>query len=213
VKSDGRVQGYLKEIRAFTGLAGSERLTRTPSKASERERWATFKFNSYCGSQSSSNKLPRDDLPKIAHRAALSAKNLMIIYDNSKVRSSEARDIGGPCHGTQNAGRRSIRNLFSPWLARAAALGEYRKDQIVFSQGDPADAVFYIQSGKVKVSVAKIRRLASLVVADAFAGALTRGSIRTFPATAETENTASYQGGAWPQTGFEPKHALYMHRF
>jgi hypothetical protein len=33
--------------------------------------------------------------------------------------------------------------------------------------------------------------------ADAFAGALTRGSIRTFPATAETENTASYQGGAW----------------
>jgi hypothetical protein len=29
------------------------------------------------------------------------------------------------------------------------------------------------------------------------AGVLTRGSIRTFPATAETENTASYQGGAW----------------
>ena len=32
-------------------------------------------------------------------------------------------------------------------------IGEYRKDQIVFSQGDPADAVFYIQSGKVKVTV------------------------------------------------------------
>ena len=29
----------------------------------------------------------------------------------------------------------------------------YRKDQIVFSQGDPADAVFYIQKGKVKVTV------------------------------------------------------------
>ena len=29
----------------------------------------------------------------------------------------------------------------------------YRKDEIVFSQGDRADAVFYIQSGKVKVSV------------------------------------------------------------
>src|SRR6202045_2110367 len=40
------------------------------------------------------------------------------------------------------------------------------------------------------------RHFASLVVADAFAGALTRGSIRTFPATTETENTASYQGGA-----------------
>jgi CRP/FNR family transcriptional regulator, cyclic AMP receptor protein len=33
------------------------------------------------------------------------------------------------------------------------SIGEYRKDAIVFSQGDPADAVFYIQSGKVKVSV------------------------------------------------------------
>src|SRR6266852_2906864 len=28
------------------------------------------------------------------------------------------------------------------------------KDQIVFSQGDPADAVFFIQKGKVKVVVA-----------------------------------------------------------
>jgi CRP-like cAMP-binding protein len=33
------------------------------------------------------------------------------------------------------------------------SIGEYRKDQIVISQGDPADAVFYIQSGKVKVTV------------------------------------------------------------
>ena len=30
---------------------------------------------------------------------------------------------------------------------------EYRKDQIVFRQGDAADAVFYIQSGKVKKTV------------------------------------------------------------
>src|ERR1700734_2073185 len=30
---------------------------------------------------------------------------------------------------------------------------DYRKDQIVFRQGDPADAVFYIQSGKVKKTV------------------------------------------------------------
>jgi len=29
----------------------------------------------------------------------------------------------------------------------------YRKDQKVFSQGDPADAVFYIREGKVKVCV------------------------------------------------------------
>jgi hypothetical protein len=36
-----------------------------------------------------------------------------------------------------------------------------------------------------------------LVGTDAFAGALTRGSIGTIPETAETENTRSYQGGVW----------------
>jgi CRP-like cAMP-binding protein len=30
---------------------------------------------------------------------------------------------------------------------------KYRKDQLVFSQGEPADAVFYIQKGKVKITV------------------------------------------------------------
>jgi CRP/FNR family transcriptional regulator, cyclic AMP receptor protein len=33
------------------------------------------------------------------------------------------------------------------------SIGKYRKDQIIFSQGDPADAVFYIQKGKAKVTV------------------------------------------------------------
>ena len=32
-------------------------------------------------------------------------------------------------------------------------VSDYRKDQIVFRQGDPADAVFYIQSGKAKKTV------------------------------------------------------------
>ena len=32
-------------------------------------------------------------------------------------------------------------------------VAKYGKEQIVFSQGDPADAVFYIQKGKVKVTV------------------------------------------------------------
>jgi CRP-like cAMP-binding protein len=33
------------------------------------------------------------------------------------------------------------------------SIGNYRKDQVVFSQGNPADAVFYIRKGKVKISV------------------------------------------------------------
>ena len=38
-------------------------------------------------------------------------------------------------------------------VGEGRSIGEYNKDQIVFAQGDPADAVFYIQRGKVKVSV------------------------------------------------------------
>jgi CRP-like cAMP-binding protein len=33
------------------------------------------------------------------------------------------------------------------------SISTYRENQIVFSQGEPADAVFYIQSGKVKITV------------------------------------------------------------
>jgi CRP/FNR family cyclic AMP-dependent transcriptional regulator len=33
------------------------------------------------------------------------------------------------------------------------ALSKYQENQIVYSQGDPADSVFYIHKGKVKVSV------------------------------------------------------------
>src|ERR1700704_1609096 len=38
-------------------------------------------------------------------------------------------------------------------VGEGRSIGRYRKDQIVMSQGDPADAVFYIQSGKVKLTV------------------------------------------------------------
>jgi CRP/FNR family transcriptional regulator, cyclic AMP receptor protein len=38
-------------------------------------------------------------------------------------------------------------------VGEGRSIGKYRKDQIVFSQGDPADAVFYIQKGKAKVTV------------------------------------------------------------
>jgi CRP/FNR family cyclic AMP-dependent transcriptional regulator len=48
--------------------------------------------------------------------------------------------------------------LFDPkiFLAQAGegkTISKYRKDQIVFSQGEVADAVFYIQQGKVKLTV------------------------------------------------------------
>ena len=42
---------------------------------------------------------------------------------------------------------------FLAMVGEGRSIGEYRKDEIVFSQGDPADAVFYIERGKVKVTV------------------------------------------------------------
>jgi CRP/FNR family transcriptional regulator, cyclic AMP receptor protein len=38
-------------------------------------------------------------------------------------------------------------------VGEGRSISKYRKDQVVFSQGDLAEAVFYIQKGKVKVTV------------------------------------------------------------
>jgi CRP/FNR family transcriptional regulator, cyclic AMP receptor protein len=38
-------------------------------------------------------------------------------------------------------------------VGEGRSIGAHRKDEIIFSQGDPADSVFYIQKGKVKVTV------------------------------------------------------------
>jgi CRP/FNR family transcriptional regulator, cyclic AMP receptor protein len=48
--------------------------------------------------------------------------------------------------------------VFDPkaFLAKAnggRTISKYQKDQIVFSQGEPADSVFYIQQGKIKITV------------------------------------------------------------
>ena len=42
---------------------------------------------------------------------------------------------------------------FLAQVGKGKAISKYRKDQIVFSQGQVADAVFYIQQGKVKLTV------------------------------------------------------------
>ena len=50
---------------------------------------------------------------------------------------------------------------------------KYRKNQVVFSQGDSADAVFYVQKGKLKVSVVSDRgkeAVAAILGSDEFFG-------------------------------------------
>ena len=38
-------------------------------------------------------------------------------------------------------------------VGEGRSVGKYRKAQVIFSQGDAGDAVFYVQKGKVKVTV------------------------------------------------------------
>ena len=43
--------------------------------------------------------------------------------------------------------------LFLAKVGKGRTIAEYQKHQIVFSQSDPADSIFYIQKGKVKLTV------------------------------------------------------------
>ena len=54
--------------------------------------------------------------------------------------------------------KRERKPVFDPkaFLAKAdggRTISQYRKDQVIFSQGEEADSVFYIQQGKIKITV------------------------------------------------------------
>ena len=58
-------------------------------------------------------------------------------------------------------------------VGEGRTISKYRKDQIVFSQGELADAVFYIQKGKVKITVVSDQgkeAVVALLGADEFCG-------------------------------------------
>jgi len=76
--------------------------------------------------------------------------------------------------------------------ARGGTTKEYRKKQIIFSQGSPADAVFYIEKGKVKLTVLSTRGkeavVAILDAGDFFGeGSLAGQPLRMATATSMTE--------------------------
>ena len=73
-------------------------------------------------------------------------------------------------------------------------ISDYRKDQLVYRQGDPADAVFYIESGKVKKTVVseqgKEAVVAVLGAGDFFGeGSLAGESLRLATVSALTKCT------------------------
>jgi CRP/FNR family transcriptional regulator, cyclic AMP receptor protein len=58
-------------------------------------------------------------------------------------------------------------------VGEGRSIGKYRKDQVIFSQGDPADAVFYLAKGKIKVTVVSTQGKEAVVAmlgADDFFG-------------------------------------------
>jgi CRP-like cAMP-binding protein len=92
---------------------------------------------------------------------------------------------------------RKVEPPFDPkaFLAKAnggRTISQYRKNQIVFSQGDLADSVFYIHDGKVKVTVFSEQGKEAVVAVlgtDEFCGegCLTGQPRRVATATAMTE--------------------------
>ena len=82
--------------------------------------------------------------------------------------------------------------IFLATAGTGKTVAQYRKDEPVFSQGDPADAIFYIQKGKVKITVvSKSGKEAVLTILgiDDFLGegCLTGQPIRLATATALSE--------------------------
>lgn len=70
----------------------------------------------------------------------------------------------------------------------------YRKKQLIYAQGDPADAVFYVQKGRVKLTVVSPRGKSAVVAmvgpGEFFAeGCLAGQPLRTASAAAMTEAT------------------------
>jgi CRP/FNR family transcriptional regulator, cyclic AMP receptor protein len=76
--------------------------------------------------------------------------------------------------------------------ATGRAVSVYRKKQVIFAQGDPADAVFYLEKGQVKLTVVSERGKSAIVAilkgGDFFGeGCLAGQPVRMATASAMTE--------------------------
>jgi CRP/FNR family cyclic AMP-dependent transcriptional regulator len=91
------------------------------------------------------------------------------------------------------------RPLFDPksflaCVGNGRSIGKYRKGQVIFTQGDPSDAVFYIQQGKVKLTVVSEHGKEAVVAilgTDEFFGeaCLAGQGLRVSTVTAMTDST------------------------
>jgi CRP/FNR family cyclic AMP-dependent transcriptional regulator len=86
--------------------------------------------------------------------------------------------------------------LFDPklFLARVGAgraIAEYSKDQVIFAQGDPADAVFYVQKGKIKLTVVSNNGKEAVIAILGIGDFLGEGCLTTQPLRMATATVIS----------------------
>jgi CRP-like cAMP-binding protein len=77
------------------------------------------------------------------------------------------------CDGDQPPSLIRSKIVSRPHRRWPRAIGKYRKGEVIFSQGDPGDAVFYIQKGKAKLTVVSEQRREAVIAmlgADEFFG-------------------------------------------
>jgi CRP-like cAMP-binding protein len=79
-------------------------------------------------------------------------------------------------------------------VGEGKSVSSFRRKQVIFAQGDPAKAVYYLQSGRVKLTVVSKQgkeAVVGLVVADMFfgEGCLAGQQLRMSTATATEEST------------------------
>jgi CRP/FNR family cyclic AMP-dependent transcriptional regulator len=83
-------------------------------------------------------------------------------------------------------------HVFLAKVGEGHTLADYKKNQVMFSQGDPSDAIFYIQKGKVKLTVVSQQGKEAVVgilgTGDFFGeGCLSGQPLRMSTATAMTD--------------------------
>jgi CRP/FNR family cyclic AMP-dependent transcriptional regulator len=84
--------------------------------------------------------------------------------------------------------------IFLAKVGKGRTLADYNENQLVFSQGDPADAIFYVQKGKVKLTVVSSQGKEAVIgilgLHDFFGeGCLTGQVVRTATAVSLTESS------------------------
>ena len=84
--------------------------------------------------------------------------------------------------------------IFLAKIGEGRTHGDYKQNQLVFSQGEPADAIFYVQKGKVKLTVISAQGKEAVIgilgLHDFFGeGCLTGQILRTATAISMTESS------------------------